>query len=168
MAKRKKYSNTEFNLQIKNIVVVSVVVLIFLGLFYLLTIALLGKAPKVNTSSSKNNTTEIQNEEILLGSSFDITSGKYMVLYYDFDDKDDASDLTSLVSSYRSKEDALKLYTVDLSNALNKSFLSEDDSNPNATKASELKLKSPTLIIFEDGKILEYIENFESVNDYLN
>lgn len=168
MAKRKKYSNTEFNLQIKNIVVVTVVVLIFLGLFYLLTVVLLGKTPKVNTSSSKNNTTEIQNEEILLGSSFDITSGKYMVLYYDFDDKDNASDLTSLVSSYRSKDDALKLYTVDLSNALNKSFLSEDDSNPNATKASELKLKSPTLIIFEDGKILEYIENFESVNDYLN
>lgn len=168
MAKGKNYGNTEFNLQIKNIVVVTVIVLIFLGLFYLLTVVLLGKAPKVVTSSSENNTTEIQSEEILLGTSFEMASGKYMVLYYDLEDKDDASDLTSLVSSYRSKDDAVKLYTVDLSDALNKPFLSENESNPKATKASELKLKSPTLIVFEDGKILEYIENFDSVNDYLN
>ena len=170
MVKRNKnfnYGNTEFNIQFKNIIIVTVIVLVSLGLFYLLTVALLGKKPKVNTSGG-NNSTEIQTQEILLGSSFDVSSDKYIVLYYDSTDEDIASDIKSLVSSYRSKDESLSLYTVDLSDALNKPFVSSEESNPDASNASELKVKNPTLIVFENGKINEYVESFDSVKNYLS
>lgn len=165
--KKLNYSNTEFNIQFKNIIIVTVVVLVSLGLFYLLTIALLGKKPTVNTSSG-NSSTEIQNQEILLGSSFDVSSDKYIVLYYDSTDEDNSSDIKSLVSSYRSKDESLSLYTVDLSDALNKPFVSSEESNQNASNASELKVKNPTLIVFEVGKINDYVEGFDSIKDYLS
>ena len=170
MAKRNKsmnYNNTEFNIQFKNIIIVTVIVVVSLGLFYLLTIALLGKKPKVNTSGG-NSSTGIQSQEILLGSSFDVSSDKYIVLYYDSTDDDNASDIKSLASSYRSKDESLELYTVDLGDAFNKPFVSSEESNPDASNASELKVKNPTLIVFEGGKINEYVEGFDSVKDYLS
>ncbi len=170
MAKKNKslnYGNTEFSLQFKNVIIVSIIVLVSLGLFYLLTIALLGKKPTVDTSGGSSDTT-IQNQEILLGSSFNISSDKYIVLYYASDDQDSSSDIKSLATSYRAKDDALSLYTVDLSDALNKAFVTTDESNPDASNASEMRVKNPTLIVFEDGKINEYIEGFDSIKDYLN
>ena len=61
-----------------------------------------------------------------------------------------------------------RIYTVDLSDALNKPFVSSEESNPDASNASELKVKNPTLIVFEGGRINEYVEGFDSVKNYLS
>ena len=52
--------------------------------------------------------------------------------------------------------------------AINASVTSKDSSNPNATKASELKVKNPTLIEISNGSISQYIEGEEKVIDYLS
>ena len=48
------------------------------------------------------------------------------------------------------------------------SYREKDSSNPKATKASELKVKNPTLIEISNGSISQYIEGEEKVIDYLS
>ena len=116
-------------------------------------------------SSSKTNEVEIQHEEILLGSSFSIKDDQYLVVYYDTTD-DDLSSLTSAISTYRSSSKDVNLYTVDMSDGLNKGFVGETP-NKKATKASELSISGPTIIKFTDNKISTYIEGMDKVIEYL-
>ena len=53
-----------------------------------------------------------------------------------------------------------------MSNALNSAFLN-DESNKDATKASELKISGPTLIKFVDGKISRYVEDMDDIETRL-
>ena len=92
---------------------------------------------------------------------------KYLVVYYDTTE-DNASEILNAIYSYQySNEEPLTLYTVDLSNSLNKYAVNEK-SNKNPTKASELAINGPTIIRFRDGNVREYIEGFDKVVDYLN
>ena len=61
-----------------------------------------------------------------------------------------------------------KIYTCDLSNGFNKSYVTEEDVNKNPTDASELKVKNPTLIVFENNKISEYYEGEDEISNYVN
>ena len=131
----------------KQLLVITLIVLLFLGGFYLITVAVL------NDDTEKKDTEKqevaIQFDEILIGRSFSLNDDTYYVLYYEFDDEEIGSDLASLVYNYRASNKDVPLYTVDMSNALNSAFLN-DESNKEATKASELKISGPTLIKFVD------------------
>ena len=90
---------------------------------------------------------------------------KYLVIFYN---RDKGGDITTAVSNYKSKDKALPIYYVDYNDAINASVTSKDSSNPKATKASELKVKNPTLIEISNGSISQYIEGEEKVIDYLS
>lgn len=171
--KKKKKIKVEENIsfdysEIKKVVITTSVVLIFFACFYFLTVAIVNKDEKKDDtadSSSKTNEVEIQHEEILLGSSFSIKDDQYLVVYYDTTD-DDLSSLTSAISTYRSSSKDVNLYTVDMSDGLNKGFVGETP-NKKATKASELSISGPTIIKFTDNKISTYIEGMDKVIEYL-
>ena len=57
------------------------------------------------------------------------------------------------------------MYTVDLSEGLNRDYRS-DVSNSNVTNASELKISGTTLVHFKDEKIVEFIT--DNISEYLN
>ena len=105
---------------------------------------------------------DIKFDEILIGRSFSLSDDTYYVLYYEFEDEEISSDLSSLAYNYRSSSKEISLYTVNMSDAFNSSFLS-DESNKDATKASELKISGPTLIKFVDGKISRYVEDMNDI-----
>ena len=65
-------------------------------------------------------------------------------------------------------QEQIHRYYVDYNDAINSSVVSNDSSNPNATKASELKVKNPTLIEISNGSISQYIEGEDKVIDYLS
>lgn len=159
-----KIGNNSYSREIKKVITMFLMVLAFFGLFYLLTIWILGR-DIVSSNADDTEEVEIQSSEILVGTSFSVSDEEYLVLYYDADDED--SIFSSLVAQYRSSDGALNLYTVDLSDSLNKQFVTESDSNPSAATASELKLKNPTLIKFVGGKIAEYIDSEEEIKNYL-
>ena len=171
--KKKKKIKVEENIsfdysEIKKVVITTSVVLIFFACFYFLTVAIVNKDEKKDDtadSSSKTNEVEIQHKEILLGSSFSIKDDQYLVVYYDTTD-DDLSSLTSAISTYRSSSKDVNLYTVDMSDGLNKGFVGETP-NKKATKASELSISGPTIIKFTDNKISTYIEGMDKVIEYL-
>lgn len=154
----------ELSSEVKSLIIVSVAVLLFFGLFYLITVIILDK-----DNHSKENEleeVEVQHKEILVGTSFSVKADEYYVLYYETKNEDVSSDMYSLVSSYRSSNSSVYLYTVDMSNALNASFKS-DEANRSASKASELKISGPTLIKFVDGKINNYVEGIDEITAIL-
>ena len=163
-----KIGNNNSSKEVKKILTMTLIVLAFFGLFYLLTLLILDKDISFsNSNNEKSGEVEIQNEEILVGTSFSMSDDEYLVLYYDALLDEEELTLSSLVTQYRSSNKDLNLYTVDLSNALNKRFVTDGESNPSAVNASELKLNNPTLIKFVDGKISEYIDNQEDIESYL-
>ena len=155
---------TSMDLDVKKLIIMSVIVLVCLGLFYGLTLLILKDDTKSNNDKTK---TEIQFSEILLGSSFDQEEDKYLVLYYDSSDKEIASSISSLISTYDSKNSQTPLYTVDMADGSNSRFVSEN-GNSSATKASEMAIKTPTLILFNNHAIGEYIEGYENISSRLS
>lgn len=154
----------EISSDIKHFAIVTAVVLIFLALFYLVTIIILDDGTESNKDDG--GSVEVQHDEILVGTSFSVKDGEYYVLYYEMNDEEIGSSISSLVSKYRSSDAELYLYTVDMSNALNSSFNS-DNGNNSATKASELMISGPTLIKFSDGVISQYVEGVDNIKEIL-
>ena len=144
----------------KNIIVTVIVVLVIAVLFYLLTIYIINKPDKVRVTEGS-----ISYEQISAGSTFSMSDKNYLVIFYN---RDNSGDITTAVSNYKSKDKALPIYYVDYNDAINASVTSKDSSNPKATKASELKVKNPTLIEISNGSISQYIEGEEKVIDYLS
>lgn len=165
MAKKNKikYESSSFDGDYKKVVITTIVVLAVLVVFYFITAAILNKD---NTSTKDNNTeTEIQYEEILVGTSFSMRDTEYLVVYYDMTDDSINTNISSAISTYKSSN-KLAIYYVNMHDALNKQFVS-DKSNSKATKASELAINGPTLIKFSKNKIVDYVEGSEKIVNYL-
>ena len=141
----------------KNIIVTVIVVLAIAVLFYLLSVYIINKPDKVRVTEGT-----ISYEQISAGSTFTMSDKKYLVIFYN---RDNGGDITTAVSNYKSKDIALPIYYVDYNDAINASVTSKDSSNPKATKASELKVKNPTLIEISNGSISQYIEGEEKIID---
>ena len=134
-------------------------VIVVLGAFYLLTVAIVG------SDKEEEKETAIQYEEILAGSSFIMKDSEYVVVYYDFSDTE-LSELASQIYSY-SYTGEYRLYTVDMSNGFNKPYITGEDSDKSPNSAEDLLIKGPTLIKFKDGKVEKYVEGFDEVLEYL-
>ena len=109
-----------------------------------------------------------QSEEVV----FDYTSAlvgmilnrpydEYYVLLYNSEDEN-ASSYVSLYTSYSVKEDAKKIYLVDLSKNLDNKYLS-DKSNLNVTNIEDLKVNGSALLLVNKGKITK---TYEKLDDY--
>jgi len=142
------------------------VVICILCLFYLLTVYLTEKESTESAANKPEEETVIQYDEILAGSTFNKPDEKYFVVYYDMS-SEDIADITSAIGAYNAKEDALPLYTVDMSNPLNKNYASKD-SNKSVDEASELRINGVTLIRVKDGELDKYLEGEDEVVEYLN
>ena len=148
----------------KKMGIILVTVLVVLGLFYLVAGIVTG-----SIDLNKNEPAEIQYSEILAGSTFKQSSTEYIVLYYDYT-TEKAADYGNLISTYLQKENALNVYTVDLSRKFNTSYIKQeqDTTNTNPTSASELKVQDGTLIQIKDKKVEKYLESYEEIENYMS
>ncbi len=162
--KRQVEMEAEDNIKLKNAVIVVLVVLVFLGIFYLITVA---TTKEESSSETEEDVTSIYPEEILVGSSFNRAGSKYLVVYYDKSNSD-LSDISNNIYDYRNKEEKLPLYEADMSNIFNKEYETEEETNKNPESAKDIMINGPTLIRFEDKKVAEYIEGKDNIVDYLS
>lgn len=158
-------SDSTFTENFRHILTVTIVVLVILGIFYLLTVYLINRDEDNTTKEVDTNNSKIQYEEIMAGSSFSISEDQYIVLYYDKSDEELSNDIDPAMTSYEHEKD-ISIYTVDLSKALNQSVVSTE-ANPNPSKASDLAINGETLILFYQGEVEEYIEGKDSILEYL-
>lgn len=151
----KTNNSTESDEYKKLIILVAIIASVFI-LFFILT-TLFTKKNHDNIFENKLDASEIQYKEIIIGSMFD-KDGEYYVLLIEKDDV-----YKDLFDTYISKIKDDKLYTVDLSNAFNKKYLSDDYSYDD----DEFKVKGTTLVKIDDHKIVQHFETKEGIIEKL-
>lgn len=153
--KKKSSESDEYKKLITLIIIITVS---FLALYLITTIF----TKKENDSIFKNDLdpSEIQYNEIIIGSMFDMDGENYVLLL----DKDDTYKelYTSLVTSVRDNKNII--YTVDLSSAFNKKYISDE----NNYDEDDFKVSKTTLIKIENKKITSHYEEKEDIYNKLS
>ena len=147
------------NKEVKNGIIVGVVVILSLVVVYFITAIVTGE---INIGGKKDNTDSSVSDNsydnmIMASTTFDKSEDEYMVIFYSEKNKTDNLDL--IISSYKGD---IKLYKVNTDEVINKFVLSEEE-NSDATNKDELKIKPPTLIIIKDKKITYYTSNEDEI-----
>lgn len=120
----------------------------------------------VKDGVKKDNTPKeeaIAYNNVTVGTVFNRIEDEYYVFAFDPSSLK-SSGYSYILNSVDSKKK--RVYFMDLSVGVNKDYVKEQ-SNSKATKASELALKDPTLIMIKKGKIAKYIEDIDEIEKEL-
>ncbi len=164
--KKEKIVYTNSDTDYKKVLKVGFIVLIIFVAFYFLTIYLTSRPDTSNNLVNKETTDYIQYEKILAGESFNMKDQDYLVLYYDETSSELKSEFTTMITTYKEKEEHLPVYIVNTADAINQQFVGEE-SNTSPSQVTDLKIKDSTLIHFTDKEVIDYIEGKDQINDYL-
>ena len=146
--------------EVKKTIIIIVIALFLLVGMYFLTKVILNK--DVEEDKIMENT--IQYDELLAGESFNQDEDEYYVIYYD--SSNEYSTISSLISSYQLNNSDTRLYSVDISNGMNKKYVTDEDIITD--NASSLKVKDNTLLKFRNGEVSEVITDINEITNYLN
>lgn len=159
---KKEHLNNKGGLpsEVKKTIIIIVIALFLLVGMYFLTKAILNK----DVEEDKIMENSIQYDEILAGESFNQNEDEYYVIYYD--SSNEYSTISSLISSYQLNNSDTRLYSVDISNGMNKKYVTDEDII--IDNASSLKVKDNTLLKFRNGEVSEVITDINEITNYLN
>ena len=163
--KRERNKNKEEELpveSVKSILKTSLIVAVFLGVMYFMAFGLekLGTFEKGYTPVSKETT--IDYDSITVSTVFNRSEKTYFVI---FDNFKSSYTSDSYVNLLLEKKDE-KYYKVDMSIPENAKYAG-DKPNKKATKPSELQINGITLIKIKNGRIVDYIEGSDKIEEYL-
>ena len=152
---KKINDENEMSKFIKIIIIVAVIALFF----YFLTVIITAKNKKTTTPTSKTQAT-IQYDEILIGNIFKQPNNNYYVLIEDAEDKNVDVYLVYL-STYKTKENAKRVYTAVLNNLFNKKYM--DTTSNISNDINTFKVSKTTLLEISKGKISKVYEKDEDI-----
>lgn len=154
--KTTKYESNDTK-EIKNLIIITIIVILVAVLLYILT----------NHINNKKelSTTEFNYDTCLVGNMFDRPYDEYYVFLYSQTDTNSV-EYKGLITSYMEKEDALKIYYVDMNNKFNSEYLKET-SNKNPQNSTEVMIKESALVKIKDGKVSNYYEKLEDYKKVL-
>lgn len=139
--------------EIKNLIVITVVVVLIVGLLYFFTNMLNNKGD--------NSKISFEYDTCMVGNMFNRPYDEYYVFLFSSLDSD-ASTYKGLITSYIDSDDALKVYYVDMNDWFNSSYLG-DMSNNKPTGVSDVVIKDSALIKIKDGSVVNY---YDKLDDY--
>lgn len=152
--------------EIVRFVSILVIVTLFILGVYLVT-KFFVKNDEVETKK-ETSVVEIDYNKAVFGTILNRPFDEYYVIAYNSEDVK-AGYYGALSSKYSNEKDSLHVYFVDLSESINKEFVSKDGkTNPNAKNIEELSVGDITLIKVNKGKIVKYLENIDSIKRELN
>lgn len=144
----------------KQVIIIMTVILAVILVFYGITILVSNNKSDSSLDNDNSNVT-IQYDEILAGEIFKQNNSEYYVLAYD--DSSDGQQYKSEINTYMSKENSIRTYLIDLTNAFNKGYVA-DESNFDG----EFPIfKETTLLRIVDGVIVEKYES-DTIADKLS
>jgi hypothetical protein len=153
-------SNSEINKLINIFIAISALFVVF----YLITLFVTNKS-----NEEVIIPTEIQYEEIIVGTILNQDKDVYYVLATKEDDINQSLIdyyLNKYVTSVNGQKLGLATYGINLDNAFNKPFVKES-SNLNVTKIEDIAFKDATLLKIEKGKITEFYEGVDQIKTHL-
>ena len=155
-----------YNEDVMKMIKIGVIVIACFAIIYFVTAFINGE---FSNKEEEQEEVQIQNEEILMGETFEKSDSEYMIMYYDFTDNNYSNLYAMLVETYKAEEDTLPMYTVDLSTNFSKKYMAKEGepSNKNPTSLSNLKISGATLIRIKDKKVINYIEGKDNIKNYI-
>lgn len=159
--KQTKVVNEDMEQVKKLIILLIIIVLLCVGLYFL--------TDKLLSNKNKNNTetnTEVKfNYDIAtIGTMFNRPETEYYVFLYS--NEEDGDIYNSLLTTYRSSDDYIKTYYVDLDLNTNNSALTEElNKKPESSK--EVKVKGATLYKIKDGKVTNCYDTLDTIKNIL-
>lgn len=147
--------------QIKSLIIIFiVVVLICVGIYFLTD----GMIKKESNKSLNNEEVKINYDIATVGTMFNRVESEYYVLLYS--NEENGIDLNSTLDKYRSSDDYIKTYYIDLDLKINSSANGEDTVK-NPTNSKEVSVTVPTLYKIMDGKVIDCITGIENIEGVL-
>ena len=148
--------NNYYNEEAKKLgIIVGIIVLIFVVSYLIIGIFVTKEIKWFQGNNGTKEETTIQYKKILAGETFNQNKDSYYVIFTDSDDFN--YPVYETLASNNSN-----IYIVDLANALNASYVSEENT-PKAQSASDLKVKKDTMIKIENKANTLYIESKEQI-----
>ncbi len=158
MNKQNRNYKTEESAEIKKFIfILLIVIALIAAVFGISKIIIKDEAKDLEYTSG-----EVSTNSAIIGTMLNRPEKEYYVLLYDTTSKN-ASAYVTYANYYKTKDNALKVYYLDLTNAFNKDYYVTENSNPNAKKIKDLKVKDGTLIKVKNGAITEYTEGIENI-----
>ena len=159
--KQKRVINEDMT-NIRNMfIILFIVVLVVVGLYYL-TENLVNKDKDNNTDISE---VLIDYDIATIGTMFNRVEDEYYVLIYS--NETNGSDLNSDLTTYRSSDDYIKTYYVDLDKKINSIAIS-DETNKYPTNPNEVKVNDATMYKIKNGKVVKTYCGVEDIKKVLN
>ena len=143
--------------QVRTLIIIFIIVLLVSVGIYFLTDVMIKKE-----SLSSNNVQEVEiNYDIAtVGTMFNRIESEYYVLLYS--NEDDGSKLNRVLDSYRSSDDYIKTYYVDLDKKINSIALG-DKLVEEPKNSNEVKVTGPTLYKIKDGIVTSCLSGTEKI-----
>lgn len=147
--------------KVRNLLILLVaVVIICVGIFFL-TEKMIEK--ESNETETKNNV-EIDYDIATIGTMFNRIESEYYVLIYS--SGDNGTDLDSTLDSYRSSDNYIKTYYIDLDLKLN-SIAKGEELVKKPSNSNEVSVTGPTLYKIKDGKVTNCYDGIDNIKDVL-
>ncbi len=151
--------------EVKNGIIICVcVVLIIVIVYFTISVFFTGEFGLNKNNKSNDNEENLSEESSVLNSSYSnmIIAGKtfeqkeevYMVLFFSNNETSDS--LKSAITSYDSANKDIKLYKVNMDEAIN-SYVKNDSDNTLPTNSKELKISDNALITISSKNVSSYI-----------
>lgn len=137
------------------------ILVIVLVIYFLVAILITKELDWFKKDNVNDDTNNFVNSDVILArNTFMQTDSEYYVYYYDFDDDD--TSISTLISSNLSNS---KVYKVDISDAFNSNYISDDVNITNDIE--EFKISTTTLIKIVDSDIVESYTSKDDIKEYL-
>lgn len=158
--KQTKFENEDVA-QIRNLIIIFiVVVLICVGVYFLTD-------NMIKRESNSNNTTqevEIDYDIATVGTMFNRVEEEYYVLMYS---SENDSKLDSVLNKYRSSDDYIKTYFIDLDRKVNSTVLG-DKLVKEPKNSKEVKVTGATLYKIKNGTVVKCYSGIEEITNVLS
>lgn len=150
---------------IKELLTFIIIILVVLGIFYGITVLVTNKKNNTKKTDNTESTSEVKidYEKVLAQNALSQKETSYYVFAYTNTDEE-VSTYNNDLTSYKNKEDSLKVYYVELDNAFNKNnFASESNFND-----GNVIFKATTLLKVENGKVVNIYETKDEITNILS
>lgn len=152
---------------IKKLIIITVIIVVIIGIVYAATELI--KKDNDSNLVNENAIAEINYSKVTVGTMLNRPYNKYYVLIYNANDEK-AVLYSTIMTKYMEKENSKKIYFCDLNSKLNADYYNINDnnkSNPNAKNVEDFNFGDLTLIKIENGKIVQYVEDLETIREIL-
>ena len=150
---------------VKELLIFIIIILVVLVLFYGLTMLITNKKNSNDYIENNNSEsdTKIDYEKILAQNALSQKENSYYVFAYTNSDENVTTYNNDLIS-YKNKENALKVYYVELDNAFNKNNYAGESN----FEDGKVIFKATTLLKVENGVLVEKYESKDEINSALS